>query len=165
MFAPIRRIVNRPRAPAGRGMIAGMSASSSGSAPAEPRLRVFFDGACPLCSREVALLVRRDRRRAIEFLDIAGPGFDARTWGRELAELMAAMHARLPDGTWVTGVEAFRRIYALLGFGFLVSLSRLPLIRQLLDLAYRGFARVRPRLAGRCAVGGACRVAPGGPAD
>ncbi|HZM00837.1 MAG TPA: DUF393 domain-containing protein, partial [Planctomycetota bacterium] len=113
-----------------------------------PRLQVFFDGACPLCSREAAVLRRRDRRQAIEFLDIAAPGFDAAAWGRRPEEFMAAMHARLPDGRWVIGVEAFRQIYALLGFGWLSTLTRLPVIRQALDAAYRTFARHRPRLQG-----------------
>ena len=121
-----------------------------------PRLQVFFDGACPLCSREMAMLARRDRRGEIEFIDIAAPGFDAARWGREPAELMAAMHVRLPDGSWAIGVEAFRRIYGLLGFGPLVALSRLPGLRQVLDAAYRVFARHRTRLPGRCAPGDAC---------
>lgn len=122
-----------------------------------PRLQVFFDGGCPLCSREVALLARRDRRRLIEFIDIAAPGFDAAAWGREPAQFMAAMHARLPDGSWAVGVEAFRNIYGLLGFRRLVALSRLPGLRQLLDAAYRVFARNRTRLQEHCASdGGGC---------
>ena len=44
--------------------------------------------------------------------------------------LMAQMHGRLPDGTWLRGVEVFRRMYAAVGFGPLVFLSRLPLISQ-----------------------------------
>lgn len=120
------------------------------------RLQVFYDGACPLCSRERALLARRDRRRQIEFIDIAAPDFDAASWGRSPSQFMAAMHARRPDGRWAIGVEAFREIYGRLGFGWLVSFSRWPGIRALLDVAYRVFARHRTRLSGRCAPGDAC---------
>jgi predicted DCC family thiol-disulfide oxidoreductase YuxK len=126
--------------------------SPSGAA----RLQVFFDGGCPLCSREMALLARRDRRGRIEFIDIAAPGFDAASWGRERSQFMAVMHVRLPDGSWALGVEGFRNIYSSLGFGWLVAPTRLPGIRQLLDAAYRVFARHRPRLQGDCAAGGAC---------
>jgi predicted DCC family thiol-disulfide oxidoreductase YuxK len=45
------------------------------SAPFE--IEVFYDGACPLCLREINLLRRRDRKHAIRFTDIAAVGFDA----------------------------------------------------------------------------------------
>jgi predicted DCC family thiol-disulfide oxidoreductase YuxK len=129
----------------------------------ESAVQVFFDGGCPLCSREAAMLRRRDRHAALEFIDIAAPGFDAARWGQEQSALMAAMHVRLPDGTWAVGVEAFRRIYSLLGFGWLVRLSRLPGLRQLLDVCYRVFARNRMRLQGTCAAdGGGCGDGPRG---
>lgn len=63
---------------------------------------------------------------------------------------MAEMHGRLPDGSWVTGVEVFRRLYSAVGFGPVVWLTRLPVVRQLLNLGYRGFAKYRVRLMGRC---------------
>lgn len=129
----------------------------SAAAATAPQLQVFFDGACPLCSREMAALRRRDRHQRLEFIDIAAPGFDAAAWGREPSQFMAAMHARLPDGTWALGVEAFRHIYGLLGFRWLVALTRLPGLRQLLDVAYRIFARNRVRLTGDCRLsGGGC---------
>jgi monofunctional biosynthetic peptidoglycan transglycosylase len=70
---------------------------------------------------------------------------------------MDRIHARLPDGTLVEGVEVFRRLYAAVGFGPLVALTRLPGIAWLLDRLYRWFARNRLRLTGRC-VDGACEV-------
>jgi len=93
---------------------------------------------------------RLDRRHRIRFVDIAAPNFDAGATGVTYAALMDRIHGRLPDGCMVEGVEVFRRIYAALGFGPLVALTRLPGIRQMLDLAYRWFARNRMRLTGRC---------------
>lgn len=46
--------------------------------------------------------------------------------------------------------DIFRRLYAAIGFGPLVFLSRLPLISQLLSWGYTVFARNRLRLTGRC---------------
>ena len=123
-------------------------------------IEVFFDGACPLCSREIALLRRLDRGRGhIRFTDIDAPDFDAKTTGRTQAELMARIYGRLPDGSFVTGVEVFRRLYSAVGFGALVALTRLPGISHLLDAAYSVFARNRLRLVGRCD-GDACAVRP-----
>ena len=65
-------------------------------------------------------------------------------------ELMAEMHGRLPDGRWVTGVEVFRQLYSNAGFGPIVRLTRLPIIKQLLNGGYFLFAKYRIRLTGRC---------------
>jgi len=128
--------------------------------PASPfDLELYFDGACPLCAREVALLRRLDRGGRIRFTDIAAPGFDAPATGIAWRDLMDRVHARLADGSVVEGVEAFRRLHALLGLGWLVAPTRLPGVHQLLDLAYRTFARNRLRLTGRCA-DDACGVHP-----
>jgi predicted DCC family thiol-disulfide oxidoreductase YuxK len=114
-------------------------------------IEVFFDGDCPLCRREIDALKRWDRRSKIRFTDIAAAGFQAEAVGKSHDELMARIHGRLPDGTWLQGVEVFRRLYAAVGWGPLVFLSRLPLIAQMLDLSYALFARYRLRLTGRCA--------------
>ena len=117
---------------------------------------VFHDGDCPLCAREIGMLRRLDRRGRIRFTDIAAPGFDAAALGTTQADLMAGIRGRPPDGRGVTGVEVFRRLYAAVGFGPLVAITRLPVISHLLDAGYRVFARNRLRWTGRC--DGACAV-------
>lgn len=113
-------------------------------------VEAFFDGACPLCRREVGLLQRWDRRQCVRFTDISDPAFDPRALGKTPEELMARMHGRLADGTWVEGVEVFRRLYAAIGFGPLVWFTRFPGVSQLLNLGYSVFARNRLWLTGRC---------------
>jgi predicted DCC family thiol-disulfide oxidoreductase YuxK len=121
-----------------------------------PAVTVYFDGECPLCTREVDLVRRLDRRSRIRFTDIAAPGFDAAVIGRTHDELMARIHAQLPDGTLVEGVEVFRQMYGATGFGPLVSLTRIPGVSHLLDASYRWFAKNRLRITGRCDEDGAC---------
>jgi predicted DCC family thiol-disulfide oxidoreductase YuxK len=118
-------------------------------------IEVFYDGGCPLCRREMAFIRGRDRRGTIRFTDIDAESFDAASYGMDRDTFMSQLHARLPDGTWLRGVEVFRRLYAAIGLGPLVWLTRLPLISQLLDILYIRFARNRLRLTGRCA-DGAC---------
>jgi predicted DCC family thiol-disulfide oxidoreductase YuxK len=105
----------------------------------------------------MAFIRGRDVRGTIRFTDIDAPSFDAELYGIDHGSLMAQLHARLPDGTWLKGVEVFRRLYASIGFGPLVWLTRLPLLSQLLDFLYVRFARNRLRLTGRCA-DGACET-------
>ncbi|MET0385889.1 MAG: DUF393 domain-containing protein [Polyangiales bacterium] len=111
---------------------------------------VFFDGDCPLCRREIALLRKLDRRERIAFTDIAVPGFDPSPIGLTQAQLMARIHGRTADGQLVEGVEVFRRLYAAVGFERTAALTRLPGIRNALDAAYTLFAKHRLRLTGRC---------------
>jgi predicted DCC family thiol-disulfide oxidoreductase YuxK len=124
------------------------------------QVEVYFDGACPLCMREIAMLRRLDRKARIRFTDIAAPGFDASSTGLTMGALMARIHGRvLPSGERIEGVEVFRRLYAAVGFGALVSATRLPGVRGALDVAYRAFAENRLKLTGRCDPEGVCRSA------
>jgi len=120
-------------------------------------VEVFYDGACPLCLREIDMLRRKDEQQRILFTDISAPNFDPASVGVAWPTLMERIHGRLPDGTLIEGVEVFRRLYAAVGFGFLVAASRLPLVAPLLNLSYRAFAKNRLRLTGRCTEG-ACPV-------
>jgi predicted DCC family thiol-disulfide oxidoreductase YuxK len=120
-------------------------------------IEVFFDGGCPLCAREVAWLRRRDRMNRLRFTDIDDPIFDAPASGKTKTELMARMHGRLPNGTWLCGVEVFRRIYTAIGWRSVAAISRLPVISQILEAGYWVFAKNRLRLTGRCA-SGECHV-------
>ena len=128
----------------------------------QPWIEVFYDGGCPLCRREMAFIRGRDRRGTIRFTDIDAPDFRAESYGTDRDSLMSQLHARLPDGTWLRGVEVFRRLYASIGFGPIVWLTRLPILAQLLDFLYLRFARNRLRLTGRCTDGrctdGRCAV-------
>ncbi len=121
-------------------------------------VEVFYDGACPLCMREIRMLMRKDRSAQIEFTDIAAPSFDPTAVGTTMAELMAKIKGRRPDGSWIEGVEVFRQLYTAIGWGRLVSLTRIPGISHLLSLGYRWFAKNRMRLTGRCEPDKACEL-------
>jgi predicted DCC family thiol-disulfide oxidoreductase YuxK len=111
---------------------------------------VFYDGECPLCIREIRMLMRKDKAERIEFTDIAAPDFDAGAFGTTYDQLMTRIQGRLADGTWIEGVEVFRQLYAAIGWRRVVAVSRIPGISHLLALGYRLFAANRLRLTGRC---------------
>jgi len=88
----------------------------------------------------------------LAFEDIASADFDPAEYGRSQAEFNRAIHAITDSGEMLQRVEVFRRAYSILGFKKLVAVSRLPLLRQVLDFGYRLFARFRAplgRLFGR----------------
>jgi predicted DCC family thiol-disulfide oxidoreductase YuxK len=106
-------------------------------------LTVWFDGACPLCVREIALMRRLDRRQAIAFVDVAG---DA-ACPIDRAELLARFHAQETGLPIVSGAAAFaamwRAIPLLRPIGLL---ARNPLMLRMLEWLYLRFLAVRPRL-------------------
>jgi predicted DCC family thiol-disulfide oxidoreductase YuxK len=109
----------------------------------QTQLRVFYDGACPLCSREMGWLMRRLPRAGIVFDDISAAEFRSQEHGLSKEALMKQIHAMLPDGSIITGMEVFRRLYAAAGLGWLLKPTGWPLLRPLFDLLYRIFARCR----------------------
>jgi predicted DCC family thiol-disulfide oxidoreductase YuxK len=121
------------------------------------QVEVFYDGECPLCVREIKMLRWMDRKHRIRFTDITDPSFNAADYRKAPREFMDEIQGRLPDGKWIVGVEVFRRLYAAVGFGPVVWLSRLPGVSHALSLGYRVFARNRLWLTGRCDAG-TCEV-------
>ncbi|MEM9643423.1 MAG: DUF393 domain-containing protein [Planctomycetota bacterium] len=116
-------------------------------------VEVFYDGDCPLCIREIRMLLRMDRRDRIRATNIAAPEFSASHHGKTQQEFMDEIQGRLRNGDWIVGVEVFRRLYEAVGFGILVWFTRLPLISHSLGFGYRVFAKHRLRLTGRCKSG------------
>lgn len=109
-----------------------------------PELRVWFDGDCPLCRREIALIRGLDRRGAIEFVNVAR---GEAICPIDRSELLRRFHAQERDGPIVSGAAAFaamwRAVPLLRPLGLI---ARWPPALWLLEAAYRGFLRVRPAL-------------------
>ena len=102
-------------------------------------------------------------KQKIQFTNIVAPEFDPARVGTTYEDLMEKIQGRLPDGTWVEGVEVFRRLYGAVGFGSVVAVSRLPGVRSALDWGYTKFAANRLKWTGRCT--DACPIPPRRAAD
>lgn len=111
-----------------------------------PRLTVWYDGACPLCRAEIAWMRRRDRDRAIAFVDVSDPQ-TAPACPRDPAELLARFHAQEAGGPLVSGAAAFAAMWrALPGLRTLGRVAAWPPVLWLLERLYRAFLVIRPRL-------------------
>ena len=120
-------------------------------APAMPQLTILYDGACPLCLREVHFLRSRDPRGdQLAFVDIDAADYIPADHGDiDYRMAMARIHAITADGSVLRDVEVFCRAYALVGLGWLYAPSRWPLLAPLVNGAYDLWARARLRLTGR----------------
>jgi predicted DCC family thiol-disulfide oxidoreductase YuxK len=106
-------------------------------------LLVWYDGGCPLCRREIALMRRLDKAQAITFVNVAG---DDAVCPLDRGELLSRFHAS-EDGRLLSGAAAFaamwRAIPRLRPIGIA---ARNPLVLAALERLYVMFLRIRPRL-------------------
>ncbi|MEM7405102.1 MAG: DUF393 domain-containing protein [Pseudomonadota bacterium] len=110
-------------------------------------LTVYYDGACPLCVREIGVYRRLRGADAIDWVDAAD---ESRVWAHQdltRGQALKRLHARSADGTLHSGAAAFGAIWNLLpAFRWLASLLRIPGALPAAELGYRLFLRLRPRL-------------------
>jgi ubiquinone biosynthesis monooxygenase Coq7 len=113
-------------------------------------LTVLYDGACPLCRREIAHvkgLAERQGDSGLCFVDISHPTEADTRSAAERAALLARFHVQRADGSRLDGAAAFVAMWRRLpGWRWLARLARLPGALPLLELAYRAFLLVRPSL-------------------
>lgn len=115
------------------------------------KIKLLYDGECPLCVREVNFLQKRDAGRGlVAFVDIASDDYAPEAnGGVDFATAMGRIHAVLPDGTVIKNVEVFRRVYEVLGMGWVYAITKLPLVGTIADGLYNIWADKRLAMTGR----------------
>ena len=109
------------------------------------RLTVMFDGACPLCRREIGMYQSLEPLQAVQWLDVSEA--QAGLAPEEQARLMARFHVQLADGRMLSGAAAFVELWLTMpGWRWLGRIGRLPGVTSILELTYRGFLHLRPHL-------------------
>lgn len=111
------------------------------------RVTVWYDGACPLCVAEIALMRRLAPPHAVRFVAIQS----GETCPLAPEDLLARFHAQERGQPVVSGAAAFAALWrAIPILSPLGAVARVPAILWMLERAYRLFLRVRPMLQ-RCA--------------
>lgn len=106
--------------------------------------KVYYDGGCPVCSREINFYRNCPGGEAFAWVDVTeaeaaalGPGLS-----REAA--LARIHVRRADGTVVTGAAAFAEIWrGMPGLRWLGRVLAVAPFSVVAELGYRLFLRVR----------------------
>jgi predicted DCC family thiol-disulfide oxidoreductase YuxK len=109
-------------------------------------LTVLYDGACPLCRREIGIYRELRADTPVCFADVSDAALPLPP-GTTREQLLARFHVRRPDGQLVSGAQAFLALWAALpGWRWLARVGRLPGAAWAMELAYRFFLRFRPTL-------------------
>lgn len=116
--------------------------------PAEP-LTVLYDGACPLCRREIAVYQGLAADTPVCFADVSDPA-TALPAQATRDQLLVRFHVRHADGRLDSGAAAFVALWSRLpGWRVLAWGARVPGVLWLMERAYLGFLRGRPALQRR----------------
>jgi predicted DCC family thiol-disulfide oxidoreductase YuxK len=113
----------------------------------EPKLTVFYDGSCPLCTREIGFYKRLGEGAPVDFIDISQSSGAVVAPGLSRADAMKRFHVLRPDGGMSSGGPAFAHLWAALPrlawIGRVLQRKPFPC---LLDGAYTIFLPLRPLL-------------------
>lgn len=121
-------------------------------------LKIYYDGSCRICCDQRDRFLRHDpAQQCLLHIDISDPAFDPATIGTTRETLLAAIHARTPDGRLLKGMDAVRCAYKALGRGWWLGPTGWPVIRPIADFLYRVLARNRHRFGRTGCEGDACK--------
>ncbi len=106
---------------------------------------VFYDGSCPVCSREIAMYRYRSEKGAFRWIDVSQADSEHLIpAGLTKSELLNRFHVLKASGIMVSGAEAFATIWQRSrGFRWLAAIARTPGALWLMERTYRVFLLIR----------------------
>ena len=116
------------------------------STEAPPALTVLYDGACPLCRREIGIYRNLRPDTPVCFADVSDASVSLPA-GTTRQQLLVRFHVQRQNGELLSGAPAFLALWAALpGWRWLALAGRVPGAAWLMERAYRLFLRGRPML-------------------
>ena len=110
-------------------------------------LTVFYDGACPLCRREIAIYRSLDGAETIDWVNVAQCNDNTFPSNMSREDLLGRFHIQMADQSVKSGAEAFVEIWHHLpAFRFLSKIAHIPGAIPVIEFAYLGFLKLRPTI-------------------
>lgn len=112
------------------------------------KLQVYYDGSCPLCTREIAFYERLEKGGDMEWVDISDPNETRLPDSLTHKQAMSRFHARDDQGRIYSGASAFSQLWVRLpAFQWLGRFSQMRPVGWILERSYRLFLAIRPYLS------------------
>ena len=108
---------------------------------------VYFDGQCPLCTREIQFYQRQRGAKNVNWVDVTKVGVLDLPFGLKQEDALARFHIVNANGQLVSGGEAFSSLWlSLPAFRWAGRFFQINFLAYFLELIYRGFLPCRPFL-------------------
>ena len=116
----------------------------------ETNLTVYYDGACPLCKREISWYRQQRGANNIKWQDVSQSTSDKVAPDLSTCDALERFHIRNADGEVISGALAFAELWLKLPkFKLLGVLVKLPMVSHVAEVAYRLFLKIRPAIQRR----------------
>lgn len=114
-------------------------------------ITVFFDGKCGLCSKEINYYRKIAPDGIFIWHDITKSADDLKANGISLSQGLKLLHTKDIDGKFYVGVDSFILIWKQLKrWRLLAIFVSLPIIKQIINFAYKIFANWRFKRLKHC---------------
>ena len=101
-------------------------------------VNIIYDSKCNICKLEIDFLAKRDAEK----INVGAPKLKMTDYKKGLASI----HAVLPDGKVVSGVSVFALAYEQVKLGWLFKITTWPIVKNIVDVGYKVFAKYRTNL-------------------
>ncbi len=116
-------------------------------------MKIYYDGKCGLCSKEIDYYRSIDKENKFSWIDVTENYDELSTRGIPLSDALMYLHAVDDDNRLKIGADAFILIWNNLPrwkiLGFIINL---PIIKMAAKLIYRVFARWRFNRLSHCKI-------------
>lgn len=108
------------------------------------KTKVFYDGNCKICNREINFYKKLDNKKKIEWINIHGPFLKSSSENIDKKDLMRVLHLKTEDGKILKGVDAFIKIWSSIKyFGVFVPFLKIYPLKKFVNFIYMVWAKNR----------------------
>jgi len=114
-------------------------------------IKVYFDGKCGLCNKEINYYKKISPPFVFKWCNVFEHESELENIKLKIQEALMILHAVDENGTLYKGVDAFILIWSNLNkWKYLAFLASLPIIKKILSLVYKIFAKWRFKKMNYC---------------
>jgi predicted DCC family thiol-disulfide oxidoreductase YuxK len=122
------------------------------------KISVFYDGNCLVCDTEINYYRKQKNNDLINWVNISDHNFNPFQYGIENLPFKQRLYAK-KDNDLYDGIDTFLLIWETLQiWSFMVKISKIKLIRKVMDIGYYFFTIIRPYLPKRHKCTDACQI-------
>ena len=111
---------------------------------ANTKIRIFFDGGCPVCSREINFYRRNPAASRCEWVDLQTVSDASLPAGYSREALLKRFHIEHAKAGIISGAPAFAYLWQeMFRWNWIVRFVTFPVVREACELGYKGFLILR----------------------